>query len=204
MRIQKGKPLYLTDHLKKLQEQMALFGIRAELSPDTIFDFIRRNELGEARLKILVTGGDERELALPKRRGRVVMLAESLPTCPEVLRLVPMRYPLFPGKLLSYMPRLFLKEQAKPYDDCLLLGEGGEILETAIGNLFWEVDGELFTPDPTRLPIYWGVSIEKFCQKKVVQRVCTTLKELPKQAQLFRINAVFGVVSALLISSDQG
>lgn len=197
VKVEGGEPLYLDEHLANLHAHMERFGIEVLLSKKPILDLIELNGLKNARLKILVTGGDSPGLGLPKRRGRLVILMAPLPKLPESIRLRPLYWPLFPGKMLSYMPRLFLREQARPCDDCLLLNERGEILETAFGNLYWEIDGVLCTPDPDRLPIYWGVSMQLLSQQRVVQRVCTTLDALPERAQLFRINAL-SVSSALL------
>ncbi|MCH9611411.1 MAG: hypothetical protein S4CHLAM81_11770 [Chlamydiales bacterium] len=176
---------------------MDLFAIEKSIPQSLVFDFIRRNKLEGGRLKIIVTGGQEAELALPKRGGSLIIMAAPLPVIPKQITLKPIKAPLFPGKLLSYMPRLYLRELAKPCDDCLLLGEGGEILETAVGNLYWELDGQLYTPDPDRLPIYFGVAIG---QMKKVRRVVIRLDELPPEAKLFRINAL-GTSSVIHIDS---
>ncbi|MCH9703852.1 MAG: aminotransferase class IV, partial [Chlamydiae bacterium] len=130
IKVEEGQPQYLDAHLAKLKQQMDLFAIEKSIPQSLVFDFIRRNKLEGGRLKIIVTGGQEAELALPKRGGSLIIMAAPLPVIPKQITLKPIKAPLFPGKLLSYMPRLYLRELAKPCDDCLLLGEGGEILET--------------------------------------------------------------------------
>ena len=191
IKVESGKPIWLAEHLAKLQEQATYFGITVpQFQKSIVYELIERNQIEEGRFKIIVTGGDTKQLGLPKREGRLVMMTGPMPSYPQKLKLKVMHAPLFPGKILAYMPRLFLASQAKPFDDCLLLNEKGEILETAFGNLYWLLDGEIYTPDPKYLPIYFGVSMERMQKEKVVHRVCTTLENLPKRAKIFRVNSL--------------
>lgn len=195
LKVEEGQPLLLDAHFAKLEEQAEKFNIiLPKLERECVFQLIEKNQLQEGKLKIIVTGGDCKLLGLPKREGRLIMMTGPLPIYPKKLKLQVIEAKLFPGKILAYMPRLFLAEQAKPCDDCLLINERGEILETAFGNVFWIVDGQFYTPDPEKLPIYFGVSIAKLVEERAVHFVSTTLSDLPKNAQCFRINA-FSCVS---------
>jgi len=191
LKVEEGQPLLLDAHLAKLEEQAEKFNIiLPKVERESVFELIARNGLQEGKLKIIVTGGDSKLLALPKREGRLIMMTGPLPIYPEKLKLQVIEAQLFPGKILAYLPRLFLAEQAKPCDDCLLINERGEILETAFGNVFWVVDGKFYTPDPGRLPIYFGVSIAKLVEERGAHFVSATLSDLPKNAQCFRINSL--------------
>ncbi len=191
LKVEGGRALWFADHLRKLHEQAERFHILLpSLHESTLDELIERNGMMEGKVKIIVTGGDSKELGLPKRKGRLLMIPGPLPQYPKILTLRVYSAPLFPGKMLSYLPRLFLAEQAKPCDDCLLLNSRGEILETAFGNLFWIIDGEIFTPNPTCLPIYFGVAMERMAAEKRVHFVSATLEDLPPSAELYRVNAL--------------
>ena len=116
----------------------------------------RAAEGGDCVVRTLVSGGTS--LAAPGTGSVVIVYAEPLPDIPEVIRLAPLDapwhsggtvYQLTGGKTLSYGPNLAASVTARRagFDDALLLGRDGAVLEGPTHSVAWIIGDVLETPE---------------------------------------------------------
>ena len=106
-------------------------------------------------MRVLATGGVDP--ANPGDNARVFVYAEPLPASSGPIRVLPVAAPWHPdgvmseltgAKTLSYGPNLAasLAAQRAGYDDALLIGRSGSVLEGPTYGFAWVVDGVIETP----------------------------------------------------------
>lgn len=198
--VKDNKPIWLQEHLAKLQREANRFNLLLPfIDPAIITELIERNGVKEGRVKILYTGGDSPKLSLPLRKGRLLITTAPLTQSKESLRVTLCLFPNFLGKSLSYLGHLYALEQARGFDDCIMLDGRGVVLETALGNLFWTIKDQFYTPDPEKLPLYFGVTIQKEIEKrKNVHYVSMKFDEIPREAKIYRTNAITGTLELVV------
>lgn len=208
LKVQDGNPQFYEEHIKRLEGQCKELGI----IPPAFFikdvqELILKNEAlsGTWRLKIIVTGGDGKELYLPLRNhGKLLMTIAQVNHFPKniFLTIFPkaISSPLMGLKTLSYLDRLFIMDYAKKLgaDDAVTLSNDGYILETAFSNIFWIIGLEVFVPDPN-LGFLMGIQlthqIEEYKKRGYqVHFVKMKFEAISKNAKIFVSNAIIGVV----------
>jgi len=211
MLVEDGVPCYPARHLKRLYEQCHNLGICVPfLNEGAIAELINRNKAlaGSYRLKVFVSGGSDKALALPKRKGRVMMSI-----APFKKRTAALRVCLFPEALgspisrfksASYLERLYLKQYAldRGCDECVTLSKEGFLLEGAFSNIYWLIDDTLYTPDP-KLPFLQGVMLDviKDGWEGKVENALMRLEDLPPEASLFFCNSLNGALAAHFVET---
>jgi len=109
---------------------------------------------GDGLLRVYVTGGLDAKH--PGTDNLIVVFLEPLPETPETVRLDVVEAPwhadgrtseLTGAKTLSYGPNLAATITARlaGFDDAVLVGSGGVVLEGPTFSLGWVLDGEVFT-----------------------------------------------------------
>jgi branched-chain amino acid aminotransferase len=149
-----GSPFAMSAHLDRLERSARL--LELELPP--------RSSLEEWVLAVAGDGGDCTVRVVVTRGGidpavpsRVVVLWESLPDVPAHLSLVPLTAPWHPdgavseltgAKTLSYAPNMAAGRAARRagFDDALLIGQSGRVLEGPTFSVAWVVDAAIETP----------------------------------------------------------
>lgn len=151
-----GKPFRARAHIDRLAAGAAKLGIElpeAGLLESWIGDTAASG--GDCAIRVIVTGGVDP--ARPGVESSVFVLAEPLPDRPGGIRLLPVEAPwhsdgvpseLTGVKTLSYGPNLAasLAAQAKGFDDALLVGRSGSVLEGPTYGIGWFRDDRLETP----------------------------------------------------------
>lgn len=151
-----GKPLFLEEHLSRLERSAAALQIGLP-GRDEVSSWIRKvgSEGGDCAIRVVVTRGS----ALPGEDDapRVIVFAHPWSSKPGPERLLPVDAPwhsegidwdLSGAKVISYAPNLSAtrRAQAAGFDDALLVGRGGEILEGPTFSLAWVIANTLETP----------------------------------------------------------
>jgi branched-subunit amino acid aminotransferase/4-amino-4-deoxychorismate lyase len=151
-----GAPFRLPEHLDRLGASAAALGIQA---PDRAtvgaWALDRAHAGGDCAVRIIVTGGGAG--GRPGEGGSTIVMVEPLGPLPEQFRILPVAAPwhadgvpseLTGAKTLSYAPNLAasLAAQRAGFDDALLVGAGGSVLEGPTYSVGWVDSGTLFTP----------------------------------------------------------
>ncbi|WP_068468700.1 aminotransferase class IV [Candidatus Protochlamydia phocaeensis] len=202
IRINEGRIEFLSAHLARLYQQCRQLNMEPPLIPfEWIGELIRKNQAlqGTWRLKIVVTGGNDSALRLPRRQAGLVLLTIK-PYRFEVFS--PVRLCLFPYpvvrplaacKSLAYLDRLVIQEYAcrQGYADAIVCDCKNHLLETAFSNLFWLSDETLFFPDPA-LPYLQGILLNQFLPylKANIQFLKARLEDIPSDAVVYLCNAL--------------
>lgn len=161
MRVIRGKPLRYQRHMDRLARSCADLGLPGPRDADglaaLIEEVVGRNALKDAVVRLTLTAGPG-----PRGLNRPDELAPSLSLTaapytppPEQYRLALSEIRRSPAsiaaryKTLSYMDNLQARRQAlgAGADMALLLDTRGRLSGGDCTNLFWLVDGDIFTPD---------------------------------------------------------
>jgi 4-amino-4-deoxychorismate lyase len=203
-----GEPQLLEKHLDRLFRQCEMLKIESPMIPEAaIEELIDQNHAwqGVWRMKIIVTGGCEPALSLPKRPcGQVLMTIKSYEGTRESVTLSVYPYPVIRPisglKTLAYLDRLCLKEYAlqEGADDALVLSPEGYVMETAFSNIFWCSEKALYTPS-RELPLMQGIALEECCEEACnrgmeVVEVKARLDELTPEMKVFTCNSMTGAI----------
>ena len=151
-----GVPFRLEGHLRRLETSASLLALELP-DPSSLAAWVtdRAGAGGDCVVRILVTGGGSE--GRPSTRGHTVVMAESLGRVPVPFRVRPVVAPWHPdgmaseltgAKTLSYAPNLAatMAAQRAGFDDALLLGRSGAVLEGPTYSVGWIRDGVLATP----------------------------------------------------------
>ena len=151
-----GVPFRLEAHLDRLAGSAAALGLEPPPRP-SLEEWVRAVSRagGDCQVRVLLTGGS-RDL-LVACAGRTIVLWEPLAEAPEALRLLPVEAPWHPAtdrspfyavKWLSYAANMASGDLARRrgFDDALLIGPEGVVLEGPTFSVAWVVGGCLETP----------------------------------------------------------
>lgn len=150
-----GFPFRLSEHLDRLEASAAM--LRMPLPPRSDLEKWSNDRAGEGdvAIKIFVSGG--RDASRPGEQSVAIVFAEDLPESPPSLRLLPLAAPWHPdgraseltgAKTLSYGPNTAARLEAMSagFDDALLIGRSGHVLEGPTYSIGWISNGSLCYP----------------------------------------------------------
>lgn len=146
VRLYDGQPFALQEHLDRMQRSAANLMLaldRSAVEAD-IASLLEATAPQDGLLRALVTRG-----------GHRVVLIEPLPPLPQSVSLGHVSYcstlVLDGVKSLSYAANMLAGRLARErgFDDALLVGSDGRVLECPTASFFWVRDGELLTPPLT-------------------------------------------------------
>ena len=156
MRSYGGKIFRLDDHLRRLERSAQVLEIALPGRP-ALADWCRSVAAGagDCIVRLFVSGG--RDAADPGLGSRVVVFAEQLVDLPDALsvqvRVAPWHPDGYPSELtgaktLSYGPNVAAGMAARRagYDDALLVGREGTVLEGPTYSVAWVAGGAMYTP----------------------------------------------------------
>jgi len=151
-----GVPFRLDAHLDRLERSATALGVSmperglmrrwiAELSESQ----------GRGHVRVILTGGGRDESVVA--RPRAILMWEPPPELPATFRLLPISAPWLPGtdaggfpgvKWTSYAPNMASTDKARRagFDDALLIGSSGTVLEGPTFTVGWVHDGRIETP----------------------------------------------------------
>ncbi|HSF86319.1 MAG TPA: aminotransferase class IV [Acidimicrobiia bacterium] len=167
-----GKPFRLAPHLDRLEVSAA--ALRMPLPPRADLERWARHRAaeGDCSVRIMCTGGIDQNR--PGVDSRCIVIATSLPEVPPTLRLQSRTAPWHPdgewseltgAKTLSYAPNLAarLASIADGFDDALLIGPSGAVLEGPTYSIGWIRGTTLEVPGPD-LGVLAGVTSTAVCE----------------------------------------
>jgi len=162
-RIYKGQPVFIEDHLARLEKSASTLGLEIPYSKAEIVEKIvtlaKVNQLDNGGLKIILTGGYSLDGFLPTKPN-FVMLASKLPVYDKSVYIKGIKLMAYEYtretpylKTTNYLKPISLQQEieaAEAFD--VLYHEGGYISESARSNFFIVNDeGTIITPDKDTL-----------------------------------------------------
>lgn len=219
MRSEKGRVLYLRNHLERLTGALAAICIHSECVPDweTILDeLLRKNALAEqtARIKIVVTRGIAPALGLPEQRKPTVLASARRydPPPPEAYKkgwdLLVFRDgfspPMAGFKTLNYLYHLAARQAAVDggCSEAVILDRSGRVSETSAGSLLARTGGKWWTPACSdQLPGITLGEVGKILEREgsPVTRVPAIPGDLARADTVWVLNSLIGIMPAARI-----
>jgi branched-subunit amino acid aminotransferase/4-amino-4-deoxychorismate lyase len=155
MRSYGGTLFRIDEHLARLANGAEV--LRIDLgSVETLKEWCRAvSAPGDGVLRVYVTGG--RDANRPGTDNSIVIFMEKVPVIPDTYALDVIEAPwhsdgrmseLTGAKTLSYGPNLAatMTARSRGFDDAVLVGQGGIVLEGPTFSIGWVTDGVMFTP----------------------------------------------------------
>ena len=165
LRTYHGKPFFLDAHVSRLMQSARRIHLDLPWSHAQIcaaaLETLARNQLDEANIRIIVTGGSSPDFFTPAGKPRLLVLVTPLPKLPAhwyskgVKVITSKARRNNPGaKSINYLPAALALHEARTQDavEVLYLDESDHALEGATSNLFAWVDETLVTPGRGILP----------------------------------------------------
>jgi branched-chain amino acid aminotransferase len=159
MRTYDGKPYFLKEHVARLLNSAKEINLDIPWSHDAICDVVQqtlaRNEMDEANIRIIVTGGSSSDFMTPSGPPRLIVLVTPLPKLPEWwtcrgVKVITMKARRnIPGaKSLDYLPAAMALRKAREHKaiEVIYLDDADNALEGATSNLFAFIGKTLVTP----------------------------------------------------------
>ena len=198
-----GRMFRLDAHLDRLEQSAAKLHLPVPDRDDLVVWCTTVAEAaGDSVVRILVSGGtDPRKLGT---NSRTVVVAETVPPQPPTLslqsRIAPWHtdgdwFELTGAKALSYGFNLAasVEAQSAGYDDALLIGRSGNVLEGPTFSVAWMTDDTFHTPS---LEIGILESITRQASIEVAERV-----GIPVVEGVYDLDDVFGAAEVVALST---
>ncbi len=154
-----GKPLFLKEHVERLRNSAGAINLDIPWSHDEIcrvvMETLARNQLEEANIRMIVTGGSSPDFMTPQGNPRLVVLVTPLPKLPDWwyekgVKVISMRSQRhIPGaKSIDYLPAAIAlrKAEAQNAIEVIYLDRDDFALEGATSNLFIISGKKIITP----------------------------------------------------------
>ena len=155
-----GKPIFLSDHVARLQHSATEIGLEMPWRPNQIVELVletlARNSHTESNIRIVVTGGSSPDFITPSDQPRLLILITALMKAPDwwynrgvkIITLHARRS--FPGaKSIDYIPATVALKAARRQEavEAVYLDQADHILEGTTSNIFVFFDNQLVTPE---------------------------------------------------------
>ncbi|PIE67403.1 MAG: branched-chain amino acid aminotransferase [Deltaproteobacteria bacterium] len=159
LRTYDGKPYFLDAHIDRLEESARKIDLALPWSHGEIAGIVKetlaRNDIPEATIRIVVTGGSSKDFMTPSGRPRLLVLVSPIPRMParwytDGVKIVSweVERPIPGAKSINYISASLALKKAAAEDaiEALYIDRSGLALECTTSNLFAFIQGELVTP----------------------------------------------------------
>jgi branched-chain amino acid aminotransferase len=159
LRTYNGVPFRLREHVQRLQKSAELIGLSLPWSTQEIEaiaqDTLRRNNLPEANIRIVVTGGSSPDFITPVGQPSLMVMVSPVSEYPvdyykRGVKVITVQIERFlpKAKSLNYISAIMALQQAKLSDavESLYIDQQSHVLEGTTTNLFIFRDSKLITP----------------------------------------------------------
>lgn len=214
-----GRAFAVSRHLARLRADCARLELELSYSDDELRAAITQTlhensiENGLARLTVTARGDHRWHHAGGVDVSLLVQSREKAPTSPLKLCISPFRVSpksaLSGVKSTSYGEHLaaWRQAQTRGYDDAILLTSNGCVCEASRANLFWAVNGQLYTPGKSTgcLPGIARALLLEWCAPLSIP-VCEgvySLDELLRADEVFVTASTFGARRVVAIGDTQ-
>jgi len=161
MRTYNGKPYFLNEHIKRLENSAKEIGLELPWSCDDmvkiVLETLKKNKtINEANIRIVITGGSSPDFITPHGNPRLLVLVTQIPKLPaswyekgvKVITL-PIERDIPGAKSISYIRATMALKKAKKENavEALYVDRHGFVRECATSNFFAFINDLLVTPD---------------------------------------------------------
>jgi branched-chain amino acid aminotransferase len=159
LRTLNGKPLFLNEHVKRLQVSARRLGIELPWGPreltGIVIETLQRNSFEESNIRIVVTGGSSPDFITPQGTPRLLVLITRAPQLPHWWYTDGVKVITFysersiPGaKSIDYVSATIALKQARDQNaiEALYVDRNGHVREGTTSNLFACYADTLVTP----------------------------------------------------------
>ncbi|WP_017318359.1 aminotransferase class IV [Mastigocladopsis repens] len=159
LRTYNGVPFRLREHVQRLQNSAELIGLNLPWSTEEIEaitqETLKRNNLPEANIRIVVTGGSSADFITPPEQPSLVVIVSPISQYPveyyeQGVKVVTVEMERFipNAKTLNYISAIMALQQAKRASaiDALYVNQQNHVLEGTTTNFFVFRDSQLITP----------------------------------------------------------
>lgn len=165
VRTYNGKPLFLQEHLARLQHSAREINLKIPWSREQmgriVMETLAKNNLSEANVRIIVTGGSSPDFLSPGGHPRLLVLVSAQSKLPQKwydlgVKVIGVQLERrLPGaKSIDYLPAALAMNQAraKGAAEAIYLDRNRRALEGTTSNLFVFIKDTLVTPGQGVLP----------------------------------------------------
>ena len=159
LRTQNGKPLFLKEHILRLNTSARRIGLDLPWSnqelEEVVMKTLHRNAHPESNIRIVVTGGSSPDFITPQGKPRLLVLVTRAPELPawwysEGVKIITFSSERsIPGaKSIDYVQATIALKKARDQDaiEAVYVDRNGNVLEGTTSNLFAFMDDCLVTP----------------------------------------------------------
>ncbi len=165
MRTFGGKPHFLKEHVARLENSAHEIGLELPWSQEEVIAIVNttleKNQLAEANVRIVITGGSSPDFITPQGKPRLLVLVTPIsPPPPEWytdgVKIITVKSGrnLPEAKSIDYIRATLALRQAKKAGavEAIYLDQRGNALEGTTSNIFAVIGGVLVTPGQNILP----------------------------------------------------
>ncbi|HBN09429.1 MAG TPA: hypothetical protein DD435_12535 [Cyanobacteria bacterium UBA8530] len=208
LRAEKNGPLYLSEHLERLQaaaEALKIF-LPALDWRAIIENLLKKNGLESAKVKILITRGVIQGAGTPSGVSPTTMVTAEAYQAPSYRKgwqlSIERNYPTSPlarYKSLNYLNCLLARQAAldEGFDDAVMLDPEGFVAECSSGSLLFASSGSWAVSDsPHRLPSITEKKVLRLLEKRgvVVQKKSISVEDFVAAETVWLLNSLLGIM----------
>lgn len=145
IKVVKGDPLFLREHLNRLKNSLNFLGIEKEINEEKIYDYIKNSEEKDFALKLIVS---DENFILTSRKDNYRDENKSFRLKISKVRRNSTSKIIY-HKSLCYYENILEHRWAveNGFDSALFLNERNEVCETSFANIFFVREDKIYTPE---------------------------------------------------------
>lgn len=145
IKVVKGDPLFLREHLDRLKKSLKFFGIEKEIKEEKIYNYIKNSEEKDFALKLIVS---DENFILTSRKDSYRDENKSFSLKISHVRRNSTSKIIY-HKSLCYFENILEHRWAveNGFDSALFLNERNEVCETSFANIFFVREDKIYTPE---------------------------------------------------------
>lgn len=195
-----GRPLFLKEHIERLEKSLKFFGINRKIECDKIYDYLSKSEGKNFALKIIVS--DENFILTSREDHYKNNYKKFKLKISDAKRNSTSK--IIYHKSLCYYENILEHKLANEsgYDSSLFFNEKNEVAETSFANIFFVKENKIYTP-PISSGILKGTMRDFLLETYEIKEKAINFGELSDFEECFISNSLMGVRNVSLINCEK-